>query len=539
MPLRCTIALFLTLVLVLSAGCDADFGGVAFENQPPETTLSVRDTSLVDNLAGAERLTSTVFVSWSGTDPDGFVAAYELRFFARGDRPDPEEGWTTTTRTDSLVLLPIPRGERIADVTFEVRAIDNDGLKDPTPARTVFPIQNSPPAISLNTFDLPPDTTFTVFSFAWRASDPEGPGNLDRIEISLNDSTTFVALPPDIDFITLVGTFDRNDPGPSPSEARVFSGLAFQPTGITVPGLHLNADNTFYLRAVDQTDTTSTLQRFTWYVKKPTSEVLYVNDYRKATAPTVQAYHLALLRDYLPPGTPIDTWDLSRPFATGSAGNTPRSDALPPQAEPTLRETLLLFKYIYWVTTNATNRIQGNNLPLAASVMDAFFEQGGKLMVHTPITLPTNPEDNLGNAAILLLPIRDLTALPDSIGRLELSNGAAITPVEPVPGPGVPLPPLVAQRFFINELPYDAESVNIIPLYEGAYRFRTRDGRQGDWPGPNTVASLSADRRVGLFALPMVNEQTGGALLAGADGDPEAPRRAIHLMLESLGFPGH
>jgi hypothetical protein len=70
-----------------------------------------------------------------------------------------------TTRNDSLILLPIPRGERIADVVFEVRAIDNDGLKDPTPARTVFPIQNAPPMLRLSTFELPPDTTFSVISF--------------------------------------------------------------------------------------------------------------------------------------------------------------------------------------------------------------------------------------------------------------------------------------------------------------------------------------------------------------------------------------
>ena len=43
-----------------------------------------------------------------------------------------------------------------------------------------------------------------------------------------------------------------------------------------MPGLLLDTDNTFYLRAVDQTDTTSTLQRFTWFVKKPRGEVLYV-----------------------------------------------------------------------------------------------------------------------------------------------------------------------------------------------------------------------------------------------------------------------
>src|SRR5690606_17179032 len=120
--------------------------------------------------------------------------------YNQGAQPAPDAGWVRTTRTDTLILLPIPRGERAANVVFEVRAIDNEGLVDPNPARTVFPIQNAPPSIRFNTFDLPPDTTFTVFSFAWTAQDPEGEANLDRIEVSFNDSTNFVALPADADY---------------------------------------------------------------------------------------------------------------------------------------------------------------------------------------------------------------------------------------------------------------------------------------------------------------------------------------------------
>ena len=100
-------------VLALGAGCDANISGTALDNEPPETALSVRDSSLVDNLAGADRLTSTVLVSWSGTDPDGFVATFEVRFYPTQEPPaGPEDGWVATARSDSLVLLPIPRGRR-------------------------------------------------------------------------------------------------------------------------------------------------------------------------------------------------------------------------------------------------------------------------------------------------------------------------------------------------------------------------------------------------------------------------------------------
>ena len=536
---RLNIPFTLVLVAALLAGCDTGFSGTPFENEPPDTELSVRDSSLVDNLAGADRLKSTVFVSWTGSDPDGFVTAFELRYFNTDERPGPEEGWTLTTSTDSLILLPIPRGERIADVTFEVRAIDNEALKDPTPAKTVFPIQNAPPTIRLSTFDLPPDTTFTVFTFAWIADDPEGIDNLDRIEVSLNDSTSFVELPPDVNFVTFVGEEDSNASGRTEVETRLFTGRAFRSTNIRVPGLRLDAENTLFVRAVDATDTTSVLQRFTWHVKRQSSEILYVNDYRKNTAPKVQTFHLDLLRAYLPAGMPIDVWDISTPFVTGSAGNTPRSDLLPPNADPTLRQMLARFKYVYWVSTNATNSVTGNNLPFAAGVMDLFFENGGKLMVHTPISLPTSPEDNLGNPAILLLPLTDLITFPDSLRpSLRLPTGAGIRPAESLPGLGEAMPELQTSAFVINTLPYLTGGSNTIPLLEADYTYLTRQGgRSGPWFGSKVVASISADRRVGLFALPMINDQTSAPLLLGADGDPEAARRAIHLMLESLGFP--
>ncbi|HMB91745.1 MAG TPA: hypothetical protein VKP65_12915 [Rhodothermales bacterium] len=521
-------------------GCDTGFSGTALDNQPPDTQLSVRDSSLVDNLNEEARLSSTVLVSWSGADEDGFIDAFEIRFFTQDEPPaGPEDGWTMTTRTDSLVLLPIPLGERLADVTFEVRAIDNEGLKDPTPARTIFPVQNAPPTIQLSSFDAPPDTTFSIISFSWRADDPEGESNLDRIEISLNDSTQFAALAPDVSFITLVGQVDRNNPTQTETNARVFVGRGFQSTNVQIPDLRLDAENTFYFRAVDQTDTTSVLERFTWYVKKPQSEVLYVNDYRKIAGENVQSFHLDLLSQYLPAGTTVDTWDISQPFTTGAAGNTPRSDALPPNADPTLRQQLALYPYIYWVSTSATNSISGNNLPFAATVTDLFFEQGGKMLVHTPISQPVNPEDNLGNAAILLLPLNNLISFPDTLRiGLRMPREAEVTPQSAVPGVSEPLPALRTTQSIISAQSYDASGANIIPLYDAEFLYITRQGgRQGPWFGPKTVASISADQRIGLFALPLINDQTGDLVLEGTDGDPQAPIRAIHLMLESLGFP--
>ena len=526
-------------LLILSVnGCDTDITGNRFENQAPNTELSVRDTSLVDNLSDDARLSSTVFASWSGDDRDGFIASFDVRFYQSDESRSPEEGWTNTVRNDSLILLPIPRGERTANVVLEVRAIDNDGLKDPTPARTIFPIQNSPPEIRFDNFELPPDTTFGYVSFAWVATDPEGESNLDRIEISLNDSLNFVSIPADNDFITLVGNVDREDPLQSETDARIFLGRGYQTSTLTVPGLKLDSDNTVYIRAVDQTDTTSVRQEYTWYVKKTNSDILFVNDFRKANSPIQVDFHLSILEEYLPPGKSVDVWTVTTPFVSGSAGNVPRSDLLPPSAEPALRQFLGSYSNIYWISTNTINSVTANNLPFVAAGLDIFFDNGGSMMVHSPVTLPPDPEDNLGNPALLLLPITDLVAFPDSLRpTLRIQNGTLTAAPFEVPGTGQSLPVLRSNSLVFTTLPYSAAGANSIPLMTTSYTYVTQSGTQGPWTGVNTVASISADRRIALFSLPLINESSGAIQFSDESGDTEAAKDAIKLILESLNFP--
>lgn len=534
--LRTSFTALILLGLVVF-GCDSSISGSAFENQPPDTQLSVQDESLLDNLDNDSRLTSTVQVSWSGDDADGFVQGYEVRFFDRGQSGE-GVAWSYTVRTDSLFLLPIRPGQKISDVVFEARAVDNDGASDPTPASTIFPVQNSPPQIRFIQFDLPPDTTFNVVSFGWAATDPDGNSNLSRVDVSFNDSLNFVSLPADVDFATFIA--DSSPSGSSGTlESRVFLGRGFSSSQIRVPGLKPNAKNVVYLRSVDQTDTTSTRIEFTWYVKAKSADVLYINDYRRSTHPQISGFHLSLLKEFLPINTPVDTWNITIPFVTGSAGNTPRSTLLPPNAQPTLRQFLASYKYIYWVSSNSTDRIDGNNLPFAAAVMDLFFTNGGKLMVHTPIGIPPDPEQILDNAAVVLLPLTTMVSFPDSLRpSLRMTQGARITAGgRTLPSTSQPLPELKSNAFLTNTLPYIATGSNIIPLYTVDYSYVTRTGRLGPWTGSSVVASISADLRIGLFTLPVINDQTSAQLLIGQTGSEDAPRLALKLILESLGFP--
>lgn len=522
------------LLLVTLTSCDSGFEGDTLGNEPPNTSLSVRDESLVDNLADDNRLLSTLRLSWSGDDPDGFVSGFDLRVFPATESPADEDLWAFTNRNDSLLLLPLPSGESVANVIVEVRAVDNEGEKDPTPARSVFPIQNSPPTVRFSQFELPPERTFPVVSFAYVPDDPDGTQNLKSVGVSLNDSTSFVEIPPEFDFITLVGDQDQVATA-SEVDARLFLGRGVEATSLVVPGMRLDDENTFYIRTTDQADTTSTIERFSWFVKRNASDILYVNDYRLATNPVVQSYHLDVLGQFLPDGTPVDTWDISEPFATGSSGTVPRSSALPPVAEPMLRLTLSLYKYIYWVSTSTTGNIGTDNMPFVAPAMAEFFGNGGKMLVHSPVNVPTIDTDFSDNAAVLLLPLSEPLVVPDSVRRLELATGAPVTPTSR--GTSLGLPPLESNRFFINLRPYRAVGANIEPLYTGAFRFRSSSGGSGDWTDPNTVASISVDRRIALMALPLLNDLNSTEnFTAPGEIDP-AGQLVVHALLRALDFP--
>ena len=529
------------------AACDGGITGDENANVPPETELSVQAASLVDVL-DERRLTSIVQVNWSGTDPDGFVEAFELRFYDESEAVavGPETGWTQTTRRDSLILLPIPAGKPTANVVFEVRARDNEGALDPTPARTVFPVRNTPPTFRVSAAEAPPDTTWPAVSFAVTASDLDGEANLAAVEVALNDPDgEFISLPPDTDFLTLVA----EDPSAQETTARLLLGRSGIPSEFSLPGFRTDADNTIYFRAVDAANFRSETAVYpdldadpeaTWYVKRVTSPILLVNDYRSSRHTLVMPYHREILDSYAGAGN-YDEWYLAEPFQTGvSTIVLDYSDNLPSSPDPTLRETLRFWDHIYWVSTNVTNRAVGNNLPLVAGFLDPFFEQGGSLFVNVPIRLPSAAEDNLGNSALAILPLSGLFdfgaggEFEDFTPFMYLDGGAAITPAETLPG-GTALPALRAARF-VEVLSFPI-GTNATPLYAGALTAQRESGELVDWPGPPNLASFRDDGQVALLAVPLVNDFNGAPFLEGADGDPEAPREAVRLILDALGFP--
>ncbi|MEM0961255.1 MAG: hypothetical protein AAGK21_01785 [Bacteroidota bacterium] len=527
--------LVLSVLALAVAACDAGFEGDLATNQPPDTELSVRAGDLTQTL-GDRRLISTVELAWSGTDSDGVVTSFDVRSYPDGQTPGGEDGWNRTAARDSTLRLAIPVGETVADVVVEVRSVDDDGVVDPDPARTVFPIINSNPALRIVEAEAPPDSTWPVISFSLAASDVDGDENLEAIEIALNDTTSgFVRLPADATFITLVA----DDPSAQTSTVSVFTGRGFRGTGLQLPGLRLDADNVVYLRSVDQAEATSPTLRYPGldedgqplgdlFVRRVTSRVLLVNDVRVGDDTQVLGVARAALAAH--GSTSFDEWDLSE--TPQSTASPVFSDALPVAAEPTLRQALALWDRIYWVSNAVTNTAAGNNLPRAATVMDLFFEDGGRLLVQVPVSLPRDADAGAGNAAIDLLPISTLIEFPSGVRALRANAGTPVRPQAEVPGTGQTLPPLEAARLITSALPYNV-GPDDVPLYEMAFYENNRP--EDVWQGSQVLASIRQDRRVGLFSLPLF---AGPNLLfepATASGDGVV--EALALLLDGLDFP--
>jgi hypothetical protein len=358
---------YLLFLALISVACDAGLDGIPRENQAPTTNFTVNSI----NLPEGQRLTSQITISWWGDDPDGYVVGYE--FYIGDDVQNNSPNWVFTTRTDSTFVLPIPEGNLDADVMFTVRAIDNEDTRDPNPPSLVFPIRNSPPNVLLVTTELPPDTTYRVFSFGFRATDPDGNANLNRIEFAINDTTTWNRLNPQTQLLTF-----RTDDTNTQAVTQVFTGRTAARTDITLQTVRPNETNTFYIRAIDNAGAVSPIRTHSWHVKKQTSNVLFFNDYSGPNSRTVANLHLQLLESI---GiTNVDYVEITDGLATGGR-RVPLSRAFPDRslAAPTTNMMMAEWDHIYWVSEDLDR-----NIGYALEMTLQFFENGGTMFVNIP-----------------------------------------------------------------------------------------------------------------------------------------------------------
>ena len=175
--------LVITLAAILfSLSCDTERSLTPNANQPPETHLFLHFS---DTLQLPGETTSMQVLHWYGDDADGEIVGFEWAW-------DDTSSWTPTTLMSDTFYVPI----RVPQDTFTffIRAIDNQGAKDPTPDKLSFPIRNSPPTVVL-----PVDFTqrysrviynsFSYFSIGWTGSDPDNDATITNYYWYLADSS--------------------------------------------------------------------------------------------------------------------------------------------------------------------------------------------------------------------------------------------------------------------------------------------------------------------------------------------------------------
>jgi hypothetical protein len=175
------VALFGLLIaaLVLVTGCRKEAKVFVDRNLAPNTRLTGAP-------APYSQTNYRVHMYWDGSDADGFVAGY---YFAWDDTSS--SSWTYTTKADSFFKALIDTAGETRRHTFYVRAVDNEGKLDPTPARVRFDAWTVLPRVTgLYRVGGPEDPQGPNYNpgykdtvlmgstctFVWTGSDPDGGG---------------------------------------------------------------------------------------------------------------------------------------------------------------------------------------------------------------------------------------------------------------------------------------------------------------------------------------------------------------------------
>jgi hypothetical protein len=239
-----TYTVLLMAAVAVAVGCSGLTGTVA-PNQPPETTLWV--TGEVDTVRHITRF------FWDGQDVDGVVVGFEFKWiYEPGAEPAGYDSsvWFYTERNDSLFAVHTPNGADFP--TFTVRAKDDQGAIDPTPARQQYKFRNDAPEVVLST--VPPDTTFAVATFAWLATDPDG---------NINNASYRV---------WVAGKEDRT--ATTTELQYTLTPDMFQDSG----GQVVAGEYKMFVTAVDDGGRMSVPDSFSWYVEPTVGTTLLIDD---------------------------------------------------------------------------------------------------------------------------------------------------------------------------------------------------------------------------------------------------------------------
>ncbi len=320
--------------LGLLAGCGTD-GGSPNGGRPPETVITY---------GGAiDTVNSHLRVRWWGEDADGQVVGYEYRWTYNGGAA---EAWTFTAATTDSFALPAPSGT--ASHFFEVRAIDDDDLADPTPASQTFPVANRRPTIAFTDPGGLPDVTLPAITVGYRITDEDGAGSIRGAEAWLD------------------GEEDRAKQVAWPESL-----VTFYPADFTRYG-----ERTLYLRAIDDALALSDTLLSTWTVIEPVGTVLLIDD-----MPDDIAGALTFTDPFY--RTELDTAMAGRPYTVLRIEDAPFRTADEAGAILALFEVVLWYQGTNAVVGEENVAVDGTSLRRADQGIRDLLARGGRLFLST------------------------------------------------------------------------------------------------------------------------------------------------------------
>lgn len=258
------------VIACVLACAESPFEGEVVTPRPPDTGITAGPPSL-------ERTDFQVEFHWTGRDLDGDVVGFEWRISDNGangvvDVEDTLEAnlpWHFTTATDSIFEVEADLDSFEVDLasgvepeevrswqthTFFIRAVDNQGLRDPTPAQTSFTATTLAPTIRITV----PRLRYTsacidsapVLTFGWKAVDPDGGGVPPA-------ATRYIRIPVEIPngYCLIQGEFERGNyipvDHPAWSEWQPYDPLDPETHTVTFPQAEVGERYLFAVQARD------------------------------------------------------------------------------------------------------------------------------------------------------------------------------------------------------------------------------------------------------------------------------------------------
>ncbi|MFN0202089.1 MAG: hypothetical protein ACKVTZ_11250 [Bacteroidia bacterium] len=471
------------IFLFLLAGLFACEKGDLLDNLAPESKISVTEM----NVTGQDRLNSIITLHWSGEDKDGYVKSYELSF--------DQTNWFSTTKQDSTFRFSINSGSDTTDISFYVRAIDDKGTKDASPAFLKIPIRNTAPKIAFDTQSPIPDTVYSVLTTLWNSSDLDGNETLDSVFIKANAGKWY-ALPQNISFLTLVPENPKNI---GVQNAKVYKNSVAELLSARIEGLNVGAVNQLYLKVKDKAGSFSQVDSsINFYLMPQTADVLVVDEYNLTGTPTPEEIYNAIFTNL---GITHDIYKMS--------GNAPKF------WEPTFSLYLSLYDKVFWYSDGIEQQDFANQLylELAATALQKYLNQGGKMLISARFPARFNTKATAYESAIFSYSPFD--SLSTSAGQARIPTDSSVLPVNMA---AATYPTLKPSVFLTGVDPFYAKNPS-----QNMYHAQIQG--TGGWVGPRSIIGST------LFSNGKINQVFVSVELHKLNGDAAALQSFFNKVL--------